>query len=53
MTSPTEPRHPGPDHDPFSSTRVAHKAPMGWLPWVLVGLLLVLVLLAVLLAQAV
>jgi hypothetical protein len=56
MTSPTPTRTPNPStttRPEKSSRRVAHKTPLGWLPWLLLGLLGLLVAGALLLINAV
>ena len=56
MTSPSPTRTPNPStttRPEKSSRRVAHKAPLGWLPWVLLGLIGLLVAGALLLINAV
>ena len=54
MAPPQKTPNPGTRTDPNrSSRRVAHKAPLGWLPWARLGLLLlVLVIVGVLLSVA-
>ena len=56
MTSPSPTRTPNPStttRPERSSRRVAHKAPLGWLPWLLLGLIGLLVAGALLLINAV